>query len=52
MDDYGDRKMDVVRDTYFEQNHDFQNKFAQFGSVFQSNHVEMPNQTKHKSLDS
>ena len=36
MDDYVDRKMDVVRDTYFEQNHDFQNKLTQFGSVVQA----------------
>ena len=36
MDDYVDRKIDVVRDTYFEQNHDFMNKIEQFWSVIQS----------------
>ena len=36
MDDLVEDKMDVVRDTYSEQNHYFRNKIKLFASVDQS----------------
>ena len=53
MDDCVDHKMDVVRDTYFEQRTMiFKTNLHNLKALFrrQSIYVEMPNQTKHNHL--